>query len=198
MVRAGREQPGEDSGELMLVQTAPAWLIVVLCVLLFVAAAEDVVRLKISNVTALAVMVAAGIAAALAGIVLALWQNVLVFLLLLGGGTMLFAAGKVGGGDVKLLAAVGLWMDLEQAVRLLVAVLLSGGILAIAFIGLRLLFHRPHGLTRSMGVPYAVAIAAGATIVIMLDRKQPPQRPNPMEFWQLPTVQANTEQVQTS
>ena len=91
---------------------APQWLALLLTVLLLAAAAEDSVRLRISNVTVLLVMVTAVIAAVVVGPELALWQNVAVFAALLAVGTLMFAAGKLGGGDVKLLAAVGLWFDL--------------------------------------------------------------------------------------
>lgn len=86
---------------------------------------------------------------------------------------MLFAAGKVGGGDVKLLAAVGLWMDLERAMILLVAVFMSGGLIALAVL-IPQMVRRRTDLTiargRAKGVPYAVAIALGAFIVIGLQR----------------------------
>ena len=57
---------------------------------------------------------AAVVAAVMAGPELALWQNLVVFLALLAVGTPMFAAGKLGGGDVKLLAAVGLWFSFGE------------------------------------------------------------------------------------
>ena len=91
---------------------APQWVALLLTVLLLAAAAEDSVRLRISNVAVLLVIVTALIAAFLVGPKLALWQNVAVFAALLAVGTAMFAAGKLGGGDVKLLAAAGLWFNL--------------------------------------------------------------------------------------
>lgn len=155
---------------------APQWVALLFTVLLLAAAAEDAVRLRISNMTVLLVIVAAVIAAIVVGPALALWQNLAVFAALLMVGTPMFAAGKLGGGDVKLLAAVGLWFDLKGAVWMLLDVVLAGGVLAILIIALRSLgwsekirrrvvLLRPGG-----GIPYGVAIAAGALIAIGLQR----------------------------
>ena len=155
---------------------APQWLALLLTVLLLAAAAEDSVRLRISNVTVLLVMVTAVIAAVVVGPELAVWQNVAVFAALLAVGTPMFAAGKLGGGDVKLLAAVGLWFDLKGALWMLLDVVLAGGVLAIMIIALRsfgwsekmrrrAVILRPGG-----GIPYGVAIAAGALIAMALQR----------------------------
>ena len=156
-----------------LVQLAPLWLIGIMCAALGTAAVEDVLRLRVSNVIVVVIMVAAAAAAGLAGLSLVLWENFIVFVVLLAGGTMLFAGGKVGGGDVKLLAAVGLWMDLERAMILLAAVFISGGLFALAVLIPRMVRRRTD-LTiargRAKGVPYAVAIALGAFIVIGLER----------------------------
>jgi prepilin peptidase CpaA len=144
-----------------------------MCAALGAAAVEDVLRLRVSNVIVIVILVAAAAAAGLAGLSLVLWENFIVFLVLLAGGTMLFAAGKVGGGDVKLLAAVGLWMDLERAMILLAAVFVSGGLIALAVLVPRLVRGRTDPTTargQARGVPYAVAIALGAFIVIGLQR----------------------------
>ena len=155
---------------------APLWLALLLTVLLVAAAAEDAARLRISNVTVLLVIVAAVAAAVVVGPRLPLWQNAAVFAALLAVGTPLFAAGKLGGGDVKLLAAVGLWFDLGGAGRMRVAVRLAGGLLALLILAARLpnwsegarrrvVVLRPGG-----GIPYGVAIAAGALIAMALQR----------------------------
>ena len=155
---------------------APQWLALLLTVLLLAAAAEDSVRLRISNVTVLLVMVTAVIAAVVVGPELALWQNVAVFAALLAVGTLMFAAGKLGGGDVKLLAAVGLWFDLKGALWMLLDVVLAGGILAILIIALRSLGWSEKMRRRAVilrpggGIPYGVAIAAGALIAMALQR----------------------------
>ena len=156
---------------------APHWLALILAILLVAAAIEDAVRLRISNVTVGLVLVAAIAAAVLAGIELRLWQNLTVFIILLAVGTPMFAAGKLGGGDVKLLAAAGLWVDLGGAVWLLVAVALVGGVLALLVLVIRsfgwseeirrrVVLLRPGG-----GIPYGVAIAAGGLIAMALQRQ---------------------------
>lgn len=155
---------------------APPWLAMLFAVLLMLAAFEDLWRLKISNWICAAIIVAAVVAVILAGPVAGLWQNVAVFAALLAVGTPLFAYGKMGGGDVKLLAATGLWFDLTGAGRMIVAVALAGGVVAIVVLILRTIkwsqaareriaILRPKG-----GIPYGVAIAGGALVSLALDR----------------------------
>jgi prepilin peptidase CpaA len=168
-----------------LVQLAPIWLVAILGAALIAAAVEDVARLRVSNIFVLVIIATAGVAIALAGWSLALWQNLLIFALLLAVGTMLFAARKVGGGDVKLFAAVGLWMDLERALMLVAAVSIAGGLIALLVLLPRLIGRRSSGPARerSKMLPYAVAIAAGALFVIASQRyPQPAQHPDPLEF----------------
>lgn len=158
-----------------LFESAPAWLAWILVILLVAAAAEDAVRLRISNFLCLGVIVAALAAMAIAGFETSLWQNALVFAALLAGGTMLFGRGMFGGGDVKLLAALGLWCDLEATLVMLSGVFISGGILALVVLAARMLapaaaagrmvFLQPGG-----GIPYGVAIAAGGILALALIR----------------------------
>lgn len=158
-----------------LFESAPVWLVWVLAALLVAAALEDAIRLKISNMLCLGVLVGSLIAMAMAGPEIALWQNAMVFAALLGGGTLLFAKGMVGGGDVKLLAAVGLWCNLPTALFMLTSVFLSGGVLAILILGART--FAPAGaaarvvvLRPRAGIPYGIAIAAGALLTLALQR----------------------------
>ena len=159
-----------------LAVAAPHWLALVFAILMLAAAAEDAVRLRISNITVLLVLVGAIVAAVIAGPEVRLWQNLAVFLALLAVGTPMFAAGKLGGGDVKLLAATGLWFDFGGALGMLIAVALAGGLLALLVLVLRaigwseemrrrVVLLRPGG-----GIPYGVAIAAGALIAMALQR----------------------------
>jgi prepilin peptidase CpaA len=151
-----------------LIVGAPLWLIVLLAISLIAAAIEDAVRLRISNVTCLAVFATALIAMAIRGFPPELWQNVIVFALLLLCGTAAFAARLLGGGDVKLLAAVGLWMSFPSAVWLLAAVFISGGVLAVLFILARPMRRRiidSRGKPGSSEIPYGLAIVSGALIV---------------------------------
>lgn len=153
-----------------LVILSPVWLAWVFAGLLTAAAIEDAIRLRISNLIVLCVLVAAIVAMFVAGPGIALWQNFAVLLALLIIGTPLFAAGKMGGGDVKLLAATGLWFDVRGALMMIASVLIAGGILALIIIIVRLFGwsdasrSRIHLLKRGGGIPYGVAISAGALI----------------------------------
>jgi prepilin peptidase CpaA len=159
-----------------LAAEAPLWLALVFAALLLVAAAQDAMRLRISNVTVLLVIFAASVAAVIAGVQLALWQNLVVFFVLLVAGTPLFAAGKLGGGDVKLLAAVGLWFSIKSAAWMMIAVLLAGGVMALVVLALRAFSWSEAARDRAVilrpkgGIPYGVAIAAGALIAMALQR----------------------------
>jgi prepilin peptidase CpaA len=88
----------------------------------------------------------------------------------------MFAAGKLGGGDVKLLAAAGLWFDFAGGLWMLICVAIAGGVLALIVIALRA-FGWSEGLRQRVvllrpraGIPYGVAIAAGALIAMALER----------------------------
>ena len=168
-----------------LVQTSPTWLIILLFAILAAAAVEDFIRLRISNFTCAAAFVSALIAMGFAGFSLDLWQNVVVFLALLGAGTLLFASGKMGGGDVKLLAALGLWVNIVAGVWLLATVLLAGGILALIYIGVRVARGQRLGRKyESKGIPYGIAIATGAALIFAGQYgllQFTPDRPNPLD-----------------
>ncbi|QNP46211.1 prepilin peptidase [Sphingomonas sediminicola] len=116
---------------------APQWLALLLSALLVAAAVEDAIRLRISNITVLLVLIGAIVAAVLVGPEISLWKNLVVFLGLLAVGTPMFAAGKLGGGDVKLLAAAGLWFDFAGGLWMLICVAIAGGVLALIVIALR-------------------------------------------------------------
>lgn len=159
-----------------LADLAPSWLAMLFAALLVLAALEDLWRLKISNWICAAIIVAAFVAVVLAGPVADLWQNVVVFAGLLIVGTPLFAFGKMGGGDVKLLAATGLWFDLAGAAWMIVAVMLSGGVVAIFVLMLRTIKWSQAQrqavaiLRAKAGIPYGVAIAMGALVALVAER----------------------------
>lgn len=172
-----------------LMASAPDWLIMILCLTLAAAAAEDAIRLRISNVLVIAVAAGAIIAMFAVGPSLAAWQNIALSLAFLVIGTVLFSAGILGGGDVKLLAALALWVDLEHAPALLASVFIAGGLLAAVMLSSRLLTGRGNGATlraRSRRVPYAVAIAAGAFFLVAVQQVlAPASGPDPLEFHSL-------------
>ena len=144
----------------------PAWLLAIVLLLLVAATVEDVVRRRISNIISVSVVACAVAAMAYAGFPVELWQNVLVFVLILAAGTALFAAGMMGGGDVKLFAALGLWVSLTGALWLVASIFLMGGLLALLFVGTRLVAGR--GLRDGKDAPYGIAIAAGALLTFAL------------------------------
>lgn len=150
-----------------LVASAPGWLTATLFLLLLLAALEDLWRLEIEDWLSGGVALGALLAVAIAGPIAGLWQNLLLFALVLGIGTLLFARGWMGGGDVKLIAACALWFDLAQGGKMLVAVAIVGGLESLTIMLLRLLpwteklRRRILWLQKREGLPYGVAIAAG-------------------------------------
>ena len=73
-----------------------------------------------------------------------------------------FAAGMMGGGDVKLLVALALWLPFGELAQLLIWMALGGGVLTVAM----LLHRRLAGPAGPIEVPYGVAIA-GATLLVV-------------------------------
>jgi len=171
-----------------LIGEAPIWLVAMLAAALVAAAVEDVIRLRISNITVLAVIATALVGMAVEGMTVDIWQNFAVFGGVLVIGTFLFSAGIMGGGDVKLFAAVGLWTDLQRAPMVISSVLIAGGLLALVVLVPRLVARRSDGAAaseRSKGVPYAVAIAIGALFAIALQHQLDARNRNPLEFQRL-------------
>jgi prepilin peptidase CpaA len=74
----------------------------------------------------------------------------------------LFAMGWMGGGDVKLLAALALWLPLFATFKLLVLMSILGGVLTLAVVAI----HRFRNLKTNPEVPYGVAIACAGLWVI--------------------------------
>jgi prepilin peptidase CpaA len=161
---------------LNLVAGAPQWLIIVLAILLVAAAAQDAALLKMSFRLGLSVPLGVVVIAVLSVPRLEIWQNLALFALFIAIGIPLFATGKLGGGDVKLLAAVGFWYDFQSALGLLLAVVIAGGILALVMVSLRMVRWSEKARERIIvlqprkGIPYAIAIAAGALMTIVAQR----------------------------
>lgn len=82
------------------------------------------------------------------------WQNGVIGLGMLLAGMAVWHMGWLGGGDVKLIAALSLWAGADQLPVLLLAIGVSGGALAVAI----LLIRR---LGQSAGAAMLLARAAG-------------------------------------
>jgi prepilin peptidase CpaA len=139
-------------------------LLIVLASLLVVAAAIDVRTFTISNRLNLAVALCAplywvsvslppwpGMAAQVAA-------GAIVFALLAGA----FYAGMMGGGDVKLAAALALWFPPTLTVRFLILMSVAGGVLTLGI----LVWHRASRREGRPEIPYGVAIAFGGLAVL--------------------------------
>lgn len=74
----------------------------------------------------------------------------------------LFALRMMGGGDVKLLTALALWIAPAQFLQLLVIMALAGGVLTV-FMGAWHIIRRQRD---RIAIPYGVAISAGGLWVL--------------------------------
>jgi prepilin peptidase CpaA len=148
--------------------------------LMMAAAFEDLRRLMIPNVLPLALCVLWPLyilpAVTLAGVLSAVGCALLIFV----AGALCFSRGFLGGGDVKLLTAATLWAGPAQTVSLLVLTGVLGGVLAL-FLLVPPGAHIASLARAKLGpadespehrlntpVPYGIAIAAAAMIVILL------------------------------
>lgn len=139
-------------------------LLLWLAALLVVAAITDVRTFTISNRLNLTVALGAPIywmSIALApwpGMTIQLAAGGIVFLLLAGA----FYAGMMGGGDVKLAAALSLWFSPGGTVKFLVLMSLAGGVLTLGIVA----WHRAARREGRPQIPYGVAIAFGALAIL--------------------------------
>jgi len=78
---------------------------------------------------------------------------------------MFFAMGMMGGGDVKLLAALGLWLPLTKMLILLEWMALGGGVLTLGM----LIAHRMRKAPGKPEIPYGVAIVGAGLLVVAND-----------------------------
>jgi prepilin peptidase CpaA len=74
----------------------------------------------------------------------------------------LFALGAMGGGDVKLLTALALWIEPTWFLRLLVVMALLGGILTLVFAA----WHVSRRRKDRLAIPYGLAIASAGLWVL--------------------------------
>ena len=76
-----------------------------------------------------------------------------------------FALGMMGGGDVKLLAALGLWLPLTKMLIMLEIMALGGGLLTIGMV----IAHKLRKAPGKPEIPYGVAIVGAALLVVTND-----------------------------
>jgi prepilin peptidase CpaA len=68
-----------------------------------------------------------------------------------------FHFGAMGGGDVKMAAALALWLPFEGIVKLLAVMSIAGGVLTVAMLAA----HRMAKAAGQPEIPYGIAIAFG-------------------------------------
>ena len=90
---------------------------------------------------------------------LSVWPGVAlhfgVALALLAVFALAFQLGMMGGGDVKMVAAIALWLPPLAVLKLLVIMSVAGGVLTLAMI----IGHRLRRATARPEIPYGIAIA---------------------------------------
>jgi len=139
-------------------------LLACLAVLLIVAAAIDVRTFRISNRLNLTVALLAPVywlSVALSpwpGFAIQLAAAIIVFAILAGA----FYAGMMGGGDVKLAAALALWFPPGVTVKFLVLMSIAGGVLTLGLLA----FHRAKRREGRPTIPYGVAISFGGLAIL--------------------------------
>ena len=139
-------------------------LLLTLAAILVVAAVIDMRTFTISNRLNLTVALLAPVY--WASVALAPWPGVavqlatggIVFVVLAGA----FYAGMMGGGDVKLAAALSLWFSPASTVKFLVLMSIAGGVLTLVVLA----WHRSRKREGRPEVPYGVAIAFGGLAIL--------------------------------
>jgi prepilin peptidase CpaA len=148
----------------MLTTTLQYGLLIALAIALLYAAFSDIRSRTISNRLNIAIAAGAPLFWIASG--LSLWPDiamqigvaVLAFALLAG----LFALKVMGGGDVKLLTALALWVEPLSFLQLLIIMAIAGGVLTV----LMALVHIMRREKDKLKIPYGIAIAFGALWVL--------------------------------
>jgi prepilin peptidase CpaA len=149
---------------------------------------EDLRRRRVPNVVAGFVFVAglavSGYDGGVRGLLSGLAASVILLAVLFG----LWRAGGLGGGDVKLAAATGAWVGLPHLIHFVLATALAGGVVAGVYyllfarapdraeVRANLILAATHGDLPArpshrkgrLSLPYAVAIAAGAAVALIV------------------------------
>jgi prepilin peptidase CpaA len=140
-------------------------LLSILAILLVYAAVVDVRTFTISNRLNLAIALMAPLFWLSVG--LPLWPDAAIQVAVAAGVFALLAVafytGMMGGGDVKLAAALALWFAPATTVLFLVYMSIGGGVLTLVV----LILHRMKKKAGKPEVPYGVAIAFGALAILI-------------------------------
>ena len=139
-------------------------LVGLLAILLLVAAVVDVRTFTISNRLNLTVALLAPLF--WWSIAMPLWPNAAVQIAIAAAVFGLFAiaffAGLMGGGDVKLAAALALWFSPLTTLNFLVLMSIAGGVLTLLVVAV----HRLQKKEGRPEIPYGVAIAFGGLAIL--------------------------------
>ncbi len=140
------------------------FLLIGLAALLLVAAVIDIRTFTISNRLNLTVALMAPLYWLSIG--LPLWPGVGIQIAAGAGVFALLAAafyaGVMGGGDVKLAAALALWFSPASTLKFLILMSLAGGVLTLAVLA----WHRFKRREGRPEIPYGVAIAFGGLAIL--------------------------------
>jgi prepilin peptidase CpaA len=138
------------------------------------AAASDLLTMTISNKLSIALVVGYYLVALLLGMpATTIGIHSATAFVVLAISFSMFAAGWIGGGDAKLVAAIALWLGFGQLLSFLILASIFGGALTVSLLMVRryalpacLLgqdwLERLHAPTT--GVPYGIALAAAALL----------------------------------
>ena len=139
-------------------------LLAALAIALLVAAFTDLRRRQIDNwltagiaLTSPLYWLASGLGL-WPGVAIQLGLGIGVFAILAG----LFALRMMGGGDVKLLSALALWIVPANFLKLVIIMAIVGGVLTLVFAG----WHVIRRQRDRIAIPYGVAIAIGGLWVL--------------------------------
>jgi prepilin peptidase CpaA len=142
-------------------------LLIALAIALLVAAFTDMRRRQIDNWLNGAIALGAPVFWWASG--MALWPDVAIqlgvalaaFAVLAG----MFAMKMMGGGDVKLLTALALWITPFNFMQLLLIMAIAGGVLTVVMF----FWHTARRQKERLAIPYGVAIAFGGLWVLAVN-----------------------------
>lgn len=142
-------------------------LLMALAIALLIAAFTDIRRRQIDNWLTGGIALAAPLFWWTGG--LALWPDIAIqfgiAIAAFAGLAGLFAIGWMGGGDVKLLTALALWIAPVAFLQLLVVMALAGGVLTVAMF----FWHTARRQKERLAIPYGVAIAFAGLWVLAVN-----------------------------